>query len=277
MPQIDSHSKGISDYHCINHWVKGLPPKKFFLDESLPVKKYQELDSWYEEENKRRLESGEPYITHVQRSSYCLQDTEILCNIVGRTALQQYARHGHNPFIESSTITKYCFSIFLSRFLKPNSIAITPDEGFSDIGRGSAICDSWALALMHQNYDNKNTRFFWRRSGGEISVCGYRVDITKCDLDQRPDELSYVGITFYECNGVAFHGDPRRESWMRGNVFSDLTNAEEMLITQQRCEQLALLVTEKNVIFKTDIEVEQYLKELGNEAIEARLAAHYQC
>lgn len=105
----------------------------------------------------------------------------------------------------------------------------------------------------------------------EVSLCNYRIDICKVDLEKRQDQLSYEGLTLYECNGVAFHGNPHKDPRELGNVYTGLTNQQEQASTKQRLEQLAKCVGRDNVIFKTDLQIEKLLTKNKEETDKAWL------
>lgn len=144
MPQVRSETAAHHMPHPINYCYPGLPPMKFYINQSDKEERQQAVCDWYNEETKHRTLANIPFITHREHATYCQNDTNMLAHIVGKASLKEYCRTGRQLFAGRPTITSYTYQLFVDDYMLEGQIAIIPDQGYGR-AKGSRIADRLLL------------------------------------------------------------------------------------------------------------------------------------
>ena len=168
------------------------PDISFYGSEYFSISKKKEFDHFYESvkdkvfDNKKELED------------YCISDVEILatgCLKFRKIIMQQTKLDandpGVDPFRVSITIASLCNYIFRRNFMKPNTIAVIPENGYNPKQNTSLKCKQWLRFL-----EKKNDIFIQSADNiGEKRFGQYLLD-GFCEQTN----------TAYEFNGCYWHG-----------------------------------------------------------------------
>ena len=165
----------------------GLPPKGDYLPGAMGVKKRSDFDKWYIEESDRRKDIR--FDIKKETVEYCHNDTlQLLYGIVSfRKLVNQIARF--DVFSAGITITALVMRIFKvnyascmtehsilqTNFMKPESLAIVPTNGYDRQSRQSAkaiktlkyLAEAHGIEIQHRNSNGGEKQF------GRYSVDGF--------------------------------------------------------------------------------------------------------
>ena len=175
---------------------------------------------------------------------YCRSDVDIL-----RRACLQFQTTIQNicnidPFKCCMTIASLCNLIFRQNFLKENTIAAIPSQGYNPAVKYSLLACQWLSYESHKN----NICIRHARNGGEVRIGSYYVD----GFDETTN-------TAYEFDGCLFHGHPLCYPAHMKNPFNELTMQELYEKTLQKKRHLEDLGI--NVVHMWECEFHRKLKE----------------
>jgi hypothetical protein len=191
---------------------QGLPALEYYDPDGMRSGDREKFMSWYEEHKNDYFDFDKELIW------YCRSDVDILLKAIikfraifmdatcdASEAEREECRvrgdpvpRGIDPFEECFTIASACNIVFRSKFLKPDTLALIPQEGYNPSRNQSIKGLQWLEYVMHR--DGIEIRH--ARNGGEVFLEGrYHVDGYREDLETGQ---KYV----YEFEGDFHHGCP---------------------------------------------------------------------
>lgn len=187
-----------------------IPEAKYYGVETMKEKNYNEFMEWYNEM------VAQSYVFDFQSEflKYCKMDVTILRQacIAFRTL---FLRLGNVcPFAEAMTIASACSLLFRRNFLKKDSIAVLPKNGYRASGTFSRKSIEWLL------YIEKNLERKICHAGRQKEVRlpeGYLVD-----------GFDPVDNTVYQYHGCFWHGCPCKKK-NRDEILKDGTSLDSRL------------------------------------------------
>jgi hypothetical protein len=176
--------KGNEDY------VGELPAPEYYGVESMNENERKKFFEWYEQQ----VSAGVVFDMKREIAMYCEQDVNILTE--GCLAYRRLMCEETNvdPFCYV-TCASVCRTVFLSRFLKPETIARVPPAGYSN-ARYSGEALEW-LEFKRVVCGVTKMEHVANCSSGEKMIARYHVD-----------GYDPVSKTVYEYHGCKFHGCP---------------------------------------------------------------------
>ncbi|KAH7666479.1 hypothetical protein AAVH_43160, partial [Aphelenchoides avenae] len=178
--------------------IDGLPPAEdYILSRSKNTDELNAFLKRHEEEDKKRREEGTPFVLEEVLEEYSFNDVEILAHAVLQFREIFNDQAGCDLFVECTTISCGCMRLWRKKYLKFNTVAIVPNNGYGRHDRQSAVAlkylkwFEWAhgVNMRYSNSDNGE------KGRCNVAACPY------CEL--LPEQE--VAIEF---NGCAYHGCP---------------------------------------------------------------------
>ncbi len=217
-------------------YVGPLPGLEYYDPDGLHPSEREDLIRWHESHD-------ETYVFDLRKElfEYCASDVLVLRLGVAKFRQVFMESSGIDPFANAITIASACLRVFRGEFLRENTIAMIPIEGYTR-DRQSNLALEWLYWTAHSN----TSSIKHSRNGGEVRVGPYRID----GLDERGTLLEFNGCLFHghECVGdrkLAFHGATmaerrektlRKEAWLRASGYE--------LVVIWECEWNALKKTD---------------------------------
>ncbi|XP_041478761.1 uncharacterized protein LOC121426498 isoform X1 [Lytechinus variegatus] len=209
------------------NYVGPLPAKKYYGTSSMMKTVLQDFNEWYD--------SLPPdYIFDFQKElrEYCESDVQILhqsCKIF-RNHFKEITKTktnetGIDPFLRTLTLPSACNLLFRTNYLRPDTIALIPQEGYANPKRYSIKSVEW---LTHMSRE-KEIEIRHALNGGERKVHGRYVD----GYGERGDEkyvFEFLGCYFHGCE-MCFKPDtlnPRCDKKM-GVLYNDTLHRLQLL------------------------------------------------
>ena len=221
-----------------NTIIPHLPPKEDYLFKSKKPKEKQEFEKWYSQNQNNSYNFNETI------AEYCVNDVEILIHAL--VALQKTVFHvtrrpglhtGIDILYESMTIASVCMKTFRLNHLKPNQLAIVPENSYSPHPNQSLLAIKF---LEWYSYKNKLELRTALSIEGEKNMDRYLLD--------GYNKEQNLGI---EVHGCYFHGCP--------HCFPD----DQTILCHKKTA---------GIIRKTNQERKEYLETKLN-----RLEIYYEC
>ncbi|KAH7696057.1 hypothetical protein AAVH_36875, partial [Aphelenchoides avenae] len=197
---------------------EGLPPMTDYIPETMGKKEKKQFEAWYAEHQHDSFDLCK------ELGEYCSNDTLILIYALVnfRNTFNELA-NGADIFSLSCTITSACLRLFRHKFLKKDTLAVVPNNGYLDGRMQSAK----ALKFLKWFADAHNVRMQHRDTDeGELHVPGpdgwyvdgfipaaerRKPDFKRCNLlecpycnDEHPEFLTKDVVIEYL--GCAWHG-----------------------------------------------------------------------
>jgi len=176
------------------NYVGCYPSPQYYGSNYFSIEKKIEFDKWYDQVKLSKFDF------RLEFESYCVRDVEILAKgcLAFRNIIRQITRlndsdEGVDPFRVCSTLASLCHIIFRRNFMKKDSIAIIPSNGYVN-QKNSNKAITWLKYVSEK--DNLLIRH--ARNGGEFKLGKY-------SLDGHCKETN----TVYEFHGCYYHGCPR--------------------------------------------------------------------
>ncbi|KAH7719795.1 hypothetical protein AAVH_12747 [Aphelenchoides avenae] len=120
--------------------VDGLPPAEdYILSRFTNTDELNAFLERHEAEDKKRREEGKPFVLEDVLEEYCFNDVEILAHAIlqFREIFNEQARC--DLFVECTTITSGCIQLWRRKYLKDNTVAIVPNNGYGRHDRQSDV------------------------------------------------------------------------------------------------------------------------------------------
>lgn len=163
-------------------YIGDMPDIKYYDPDGMKPDRRVEFLAWYENETYFNFQED--------LVKYCASDVDILQRSCGRfRALFLEHTKGCEPFLNSITIASACNQVYRSLFLKPEEIAIIPQQGYFPDNQ-SAIAACW----LESESQRRNVNIRHAFNGGEVTRCGLKVD----GVDERGN--------IFQFNGCFWHG-----------------------------------------------------------------------
>jgi hypothetical protein len=172
-----------------------IPDVHYFDRESMKAARAAEFDEWYAEQQNNEYDyKRELYL-------YCSNDTLVLrkcCEIFRRLFFEKTLV---DPF-SRLTLASACHAVFRKHFLRPNSIAIVPSDGYA--GHDNQSFEAMEF-LRWREHEGRRIRHAW--NGEEhvvVSGCRrYKLDGVLLNddgvIDQRLIAFEYLGCWYHGC------------------------------------------------------------------------------
>jgi hypothetical protein len=189
---------------CNQNYNGVYPAKEMFGSEYFSIEKKIEFNKWYEKVKFENFNFREQF------EKYCVKDVEILAKgclefrkIIKNITKLSDLDPGVDPFRVSSTLPSLCHFIFRRNFMKKDSIAVIPSNGYINQNY-SFKSFSWLKFIAEKN------KIFIRhaRNGGEYKLGNH-------SLDGYCQETN----TVYEFHGCFYHGCPK---CFQGNFWNSM-------------------------------------------------------
>ena len=179
-----------------NYLYKGdLPPMKAYGYNGMRTEAREDFIQWYNEV----ANSDQPVKFDFERdiNIYCRQDVHVLKEgcMAFKNLLMQLTEQKCDPF-QYTTLASVSSAIFKATYLKPETIAAVPPNGYGSIQRFSSISIEW-LEWLRQKQGITNLKHVANSAIGEATFTSFRVD----GVDQENQ-------TIYEFYGCYYHGCP---------------------------------------------------------------------
>ena len=232
-------------------YVGSMPPIATYDPDSLKENERNNFYNWYQEQ----LEKNYVFDFEKEILQYCRSDVDILrrCCLKFRDLFINTT--GVDPFHSCITIASACNRVYRSKFLKEDTIAIIPPQGYRPKDRHSLAAIRWLKWLSHKH----GIEIKHARNHGEQRVGPYKVD-------------GMYGKTVFEFYGCLWHGHPlcfkEREKNIPG---SSLTVEDAFQHTLQRKEYLEkagyvleeIWECEYHRLLKTDPEMKVFVESVS--------------
>ncbi|KAK7590294.1 hypothetical protein V9T40_001907 [Parthenolecanium corni] len=232
---IDSHNfvaaplSAFPKTFSLNEFKKGYFPHLFNTEVnenyvgSIPAKQYYCYDTMKEgdrnkfiEWHNKKVEEGYVFEMEKEIVEYCNSDVDILRRGCLDFRKQFLECENIDPF-QYVTIASVCMAVYRHNYLKEKTIAVV-EEDFEDKYSKQSI-------LWLESFENTNIRH--ALNGGEVDVCGARVD-----------GFDYDSKTVYQYHGCFWHGCPKCYSSEFINNIKHETAEDLLQKTQDRTKQL---------------------------------------
>ena len=165
------------------NYVGPIPDKKYYCYDTMREDERKKFIEWHH----KKVEEGYIFDMNKELVEYCDSDVDILRR--GCLELRkQFLEIGNLDPFQYITIPSVCMAIYRSKYLKPNTIAVE-EEMIKDTFSKESI--SWLTSF-------ENPNIFHALKGGEVQVCGARVD----GFDPTTN-------TVYQYHGCWWHGCPK--------------------------------------------------------------------
>ena len=179
-----------------NYLYKGpLPPMKQYGYNGMRPEDRQEFIRWYND----LQASDEPVKFDFARDikRYCRQDVHVLKEgcMAFKNLLMILTDQQCDPF-QYVTLASVSSAIYKATYLKPQTIAAVPPNGYADVQRFSSVSIEW-LEWLRQKQNVTNIKHIANSAVGEATFTRFRVD----GVDQE-------NKTIYEFYGCYYHGCP---------------------------------------------------------------------
>ncbi|KAH7697055.1 hypothetical protein AAVH_35864, partial [Aphelenchoides avenae] len=233
--------------------IDGLPPAEDYILSRF--KNTDELNAFlkrHEEEDKRRRETNEKFVLEDVLEEYCFNDVEILAHAILQFREIFNAQAGSDLFVECTTITSGCLRLWRRKYLKFNTVAIVPNNGYGRHDRQSAVAlkylkwFEWAHGVNMQycngDFGEKevHTKIGWKKLDGYIEPKAWdspgfrRCNVAACPYCEKlPEEQ--VAIEF---NGCAYHGCPFKCFPNDTKLPTGKMSSEQLEISQNRIDAI---------------------------------------
>jgi len=128
---------------------------------------------------------------------YCRQDVFVLKEacMAFKNLLMELTENQCDPF-QYTTLASVSSAVFKALFLKKDTIAAVPPNGYADIQNFSSVSLEW-LEWLREKKGISNLKHIANSAIGEATIAGYKVD--GIDVDNK---------TVYEFYGCYYHGCP---------------------------------------------------------------------
>ena len=231
---------------CNWNYIGKIPDKIYFETHSMNDKESIEFSSWYEER------SLVEYNFREEIESYCYNDCYVLMKSIMTFRKSWICEYNIDCFTRCITIPQATFEVFKTFYLKPETIAIIPRNGY-DISRRQSFIAHTFLDLIEFIKKINIER--------EVKVGKYFVD----GLIEATREI-------FEFNGCFFHGCPKcfkgPRRYLKLNPLTNETMHSLYQKTIERAENLknlkykvrSIFECEFNQIIKQDKMVEIFIK-----------------
>lgn len=147
-----------------------LPPRLDYKPGSKSEKDEFAFNHWY---YANAVVKKTPFCLKDELKAYCMNDVEILAHAVVKFRKQMLEKTNMDIIANNCTIAGFCQEYFISKYMKKNTIAVIPDNGYSKIDKQSAKGRKFLKWLAH--YHNMNIRTS-ETLGGEMRFGQYKVD-----------------------------------------------------------------------------------------------------
>lgn len=168
-------------------YVGEIPDTKYFDPEGMKTEEQAKFRRWHEDQKQKKV------VFNLQEEllKYCRSDVTILrqCCLEFRSLVMGLC--DVDPFEQCITIASVCNTIFRKSFLKTDTIAIIPPQGYRPKVKQSILAHKWLAYESHK----RGIRIQHGRNGGEKKVESYYLD--------GYDEESK---TAFEFDGCFYHG-----------------------------------------------------------------------
>lgn len=198
----EEFGKGFFPYrqnHPKNYGYRGpLPPPEDYGAEWMGKQRRAEFDQWYSEKQR-----DPNYVFDLDRELrfYCRMDVTVLRECCEQFRKLFFEQTSVDPF-QSVTIASACNVVFRKLFLKPNTIAIVPSNGYAGRDRQSLIAKKWLIWEEHR----RSIKIRHAGNGVEERVNGrrYKLDGVEVEITASGHEKTIKHA--YEFYGCFFHG-----------------------------------------------------------------------
>ena len=233
--------------HENQEYVGPMPPVETYDPDGMKEKERNAFHDWYQ------VQLDRSYVFDFQKEilEYCRSDVDILRRCCLRFRDLFLNTTGVDPFATCITIASACNRVFRSKFLKPDTIAIIPPQGYRPKDRHSLAAIRWLKWLSHR----RGIEIKHARNYGEQRVGPYKVD-------------GMAGKTVFEFYGCLWHGHPQCFKEREKNIpGSSLTVEDAFQHTLQRKEYLEkagyvleeIWECEYHQLLKTDPEMKAFV------------------
>ncbi|KAH7691353.1 hypothetical protein AAVH_40133, partial [Aphelenchoides avenae] len=233
--------------------IDGLPPAEDYILSRF--KNTDELNAFlkrHEEGDKKRREEGTPFVLEEVLEEYCFNDVEILAHAVLEFREIFNDQAGCDLFVECTTISSGCMRLWRRKYLKFNTVAIVPNNGYGRHDRQSAVAlkylkwFEWAhgVNMQYSNSDNGekgvHTKIGWKKLDGYIEPKAWdspgfkRCNVAACPYCELLPEQE-VAIEF---NGCAYHGCPFKCFPNDTKLPTGKMSSEQLEISQNRIDAI---------------------------------------
>jgi hypothetical protein len=191
-PHFFNNLKNFDKKNNINY-VGPWPSKEYYQSNNFSEKKRKEFNEWYETVKDKKFNF------HDEMLEYCKSDVKLLLEgcLEFRQIIMKFTKELNqnkpaiDPFRVSITIASMCQYIFRRYTLKPETIAIIPENGYNINQNTSKKCKIWLKYLSELN----NIKIAHARNGGEFKIGNYMMD-----------GFCLSNKTLYEFDGCYWHG-----------------------------------------------------------------------
>lgn len=235
------------------NYIGPYPDKKYYGSEFFSCQAKSDFDEWYKEASKCIFNFKEQF------ESYCKNDVKLLSSgvLAFRKTIMQMTKKNDNdpgvdPFQTCITLASLCHHIYRRNMMKPNSIRITPENGFNPNKNTSKKCQLWLKYLSETN----NIRIKHANNGGEYYIGPYYLD-----------GICFENKTIYEFNGCIFHGCPRCFKSNTFNKLLQLTMGTLYVRNTKRIEYIKNNMPEYNIVQMWECDWDNLVKnntDIGN-------------
>ena len=178
-----------------NAGYKGpMPESHFYGADKMMPKARADFMKWYEAE----VQKGVEFDLDAELLRYCRLDVKILEQACVKfrelfmqvTSMENYK--GIDPFKHSVTLAAACNLVYRSLFLRPETIALLPPQGFQPKKAYSVKALQW----LHYESVKRNCHIQHAVNGGEVKIGGHFVD-GWCEETQTV--FQYFGCMWHGC------------------------------------------------------------------------------
>ena len=167
-------------------YIGPIPPSAYYYPDGMSPSETEKFLSWH-----KSLQQNYVFNFQDELLKYCQSDVDIL-----RRCCMDFRELFHSvtdidPFEKCLTIASACNLVFRKKFLKEETIAIIPPNGYRPLDKHSVLALKWLSFTSEQN----NINIQHARNSGEKRVGNYR-------LDGFQEETN----TAYEVHGCFWHG-----------------------------------------------------------------------
>ena len=168
-------------------YVGEIPDAKYYDPDGMKPETRAKFLLWHEEQRKKAV----VFDMQKEMLSYCRSDVHILrrCCLKFRSLIMDLCKI--DPFEQCITIASVCNTIFRTSFLKKETIAIIPSEGYRPKWKQSIMAYKWLAYESHK----RGIRIQHGRNGGEKRVGPYSLDGYHAESN-----------TAFELDGCYYHG-----------------------------------------------------------------------
>jgi len=178
-----------------NYNYKGpLPPKDDYGCDGMKTEAREIFIKWHNDQTS----SGVQFDFENDIAKYCRQDVQVLVKgcLAFKNLLMQLTDNTCDPF-QYTTLASVSSTIFKGKYMKPESIAAVPPNGYADVQNFSSCSLEW-LEWQRQMKGVSNLKHIANSSLGEAKVGNYRAD--GVDVENK------ILFEFYGCY---YHGCPK--------------------------------------------------------------------